>query len=67
MVENWAKRSDQAVALRRRAAWMYQIDGLRRLAEMVQNPLDDGGLLDAGDHPQLPAAVLAGLNVDKVN
>jgi hypothetical protein len=34
------------------------------MAEMVQNPLDDYGFLDAGDHPQLPAALAAGLNVD---
>jgi hypothetical protein len=43
---------------------MHLIDGLRRMAEMFQNPLDDCGLLDAGDHPQLPAALSAGLNVD---
>jgi hypothetical protein len=34
------------------------------MAEMVQNPLDDCGLLNAGDHPQLSAALSAGLNVD---
>jgi hypothetical protein len=28
---------------------MRRIDGLRRMAEMLQNPLDDFGLLDAGD------------------
>ena len=43
---------------------MRRIDGLHSVAEMVQNPLDDGGLLNAGDHPQLPAALAAGLNVD---
>jgi hypothetical protein len=32
---------------------------------MVQNPLDDGGLLDAGDDAQVPAALPASLN--KVN
>jgi hypothetical protein len=43
---------------------MRRIDGLRSVAEMVQNPLDDCGLLNAGDHPQLRAALAAGLNVD---
>jgi hypothetical protein len=38
---------------------MRRIDGLHSVAEMVQNPLDDGGLLNAGDHPQLPAALAA--------
>ena len=51
-------------SLRRRAARMRRIDGLRRVAEMFQNPLDDGGFLDAGDHPPLPAALAAGLDVD---
>ncbi len=43
---------------------MCRINGLRSMAEMFQNPLDDCGFLDAGDHPQLPAALAAGLNVD---
>ena len=43
------KRSDQAVALRWRSARMRWIDGLRSMAGMVQNPLDDCGFLDAGD------------------
>lgn len=67
VVMNMTKRSDQAIALRRRSARMRRIDSLRSVAEMVQNPLDDCGLLNAGDHPQLPAALSAGLNVDKVN
>ena len=64
VVKNRTKRSDQAIALRRRSARMCRIDGLHRMAEMVQNPLDDFGLLNAGDHPQSPAALSAGLNVD---
>jgi hypothetical protein len=44
---------------------MRRIDGLRGMAEMFQNPLDDGGLLYAGDDTQLPNALPAGL--DKVN
>lgn len=46
---------------------MRRIDGLHRMAEMFQKPLDDCGFLDAGDQPQRPAAVVAGLNVDKVS
>ena len=68
VVKNRTKRSDQAIALRRRPARMARmcrIDGLRSMAEMFKNPLDDCGLLNAGDHPQLPAALSAGL--DKVN
>jgi len=64
VVKNRTKRSDQAIALRRRSARMRRIDGLRSVAEMVQNPLDDCGLLNAGDHPQLPTALLAGLDVN---
>jgi len=63
VVKNRTKRSDQAIALRRRSARMRRINGLRSVAEMVQNPLNHCGLLDAGDHPQLPAALSAGLNV----
>jgi hypothetical protein len=33
------------------------------MAEMFKNPLDDCGLLNAGDHPQLPAALSAGLDI----
>ena len=40
MVKNRTKRSDQAIALRRRSARMRRIDRLRRVAEMVQNPLE---------------------------
>ena len=65
VVRNRTKRSDQAIALRRRPTRMCRIDGRGSVAEMFQNPLDDCGLLNAGDHPQLPAAVSAGLNVDR--
>jgi len=43
---------------------MRRIDGLSIMAEVLENPLDDGGFLNAGDHPELPAALPAGLNVD---
>lgn len=33
-------------------------------AEVVENPLDDLRILDARDHPQLPAAAFASLDVD---
>ena len=64
MVKNRTKRSDQAIALRRRSARMRRIDRLRSVAEMVQNPLDDRGLLDAGDDAQAATALLAGLDVN---
>ena len=34
------------------------------MAEMFQNPLDDGGLLDAGDDAKAAAALPAGLDVN---
>ena len=43
---------------------MCRIDGLHSMAEMVQNPLDDCGLLDAGDDAQVSTALPAGLDVD---
>jgi hypothetical protein len=43
VVMDRTERSHQAVALRRRSARMRRIDGHRRVAEMVQNPLDDCG------------------------
>ena len=61
MVMNRTERSDQAIALRRRSARMRRIDGLRRMAEMLQNPLDDCGFLDAGDIGAVCYACSAGL------
>ena len=43
---------------------MGRIDGLRRVAERVQNPLDDCGLLNAGDDTQVPTALPAGLDIN---
>lgn len=43
---------------------MCRIDGFGITAEMVQNPLDHCGLLDAGDDMQVAAALLASLDVD---
>jgi hypothetical protein len=65
VVTNRMKRSDQAIALRRRSARMRRIDRLRGVAEMVQNPLDDSGLLNAGDDAQAATALLAGLDVNR--
>jgi hypothetical protein len=59
-VTNTTKRSVEAFALWRRSARRCRIDGLHSMAEMFQNPLDNGGFLDTGDHPQLPAALAAG-------
>ena len=44
---------------------MCRIDGIRSVAEMVQNPLDDSGLLNAGDDAQAATALLAGLDVNR--
>lgn len=44
---------------------MCRIDSLSITAEVLENPLDDCGLLDAGDDPQVLTALSAGL--DKVN
>ena len=60
VVTNMTKRSDQEIALGRRPARMCWIDGLRSVAEMFQNPLDDCGFLDAGDDAQPTAALAAG-------
>jgi len=64
VVMNRTQWSDQAIALRRRSARMCRIDGLRRMAEMLQNLLDDCGFLDAGDDAQAAAALLARLDID---
>ena len=64
MVKNRTKRSDQAIALRRRSARMRRIDRLHSVAEMVQNPLNHCGFLDAGNDAQAAAALLAGLDVN---
>ena len=41
---------------------MRRINGLRSMAEMVQNPLNHCGFLDAGNDAQAAAALLAGLD-----
>ena len=67
VVKSRTKRSDQAIALWRpsaRMARMCRMDELRSMAEMFKNPLDHCGLLDAGDHPQRPAALPAGLDIN---
>ena len=61
------KRSDQQVALRRCPSWMCRIGRVTFATEVLQYPLDDGCIFDARDYLQLPAAALAGLDVDKVN
>ena len=43
---------------------MRRIDRLRSVAEMVQNPLNHCGFLDAGNDAQAAAALLAGLDVN---
>ena len=43
---------------------LRRIGGFRSVAEVLQNPLNHRGFLDAGDHPQLPATSATGLNVN---
>ena len=59
------KRSDQEIALGRCPTRVCRIGRLRITAEMFQNPIDDGWVLDAGDHLELPAAAPADLDVDR--
>jgi hypothetical protein len=58
------KRSKQEIALGRRPARVGRIGQLAVAAEVPENPLDYGLLLDAGDHPELPATTSASLYVD---
>lgn len=46
--------------LHRDAKWKYR----RITAEVLENPIDDCGLLDAGDDRQATAALRAGLDID---
>jgi hypothetical protein len=62
-VTGTAKGSEQPIALRRRPARVGPIDERSVAAEVLENPLDRGGLLDARDHPQLPATAPADLDV----
>ena len=64
VVTSMTKRSDQAIALRRRAARMRRIDAPGITAKVLENPLDDCRFLNADDDTQVPAARLAGLDID---
>jgi len=50
--------------LGRRSGRASPIERLAHSAEVIENPLDDGGLLDARHHPKLAAAAPAGFDVD---
>ena len=72
-VARMATGSERQIVLGWRAARMrasLRLPGMRRIGgasaaiEVPENPPDDLRILDAGNHPQLPAAVPAGLNVD---
>src|SRR5690606_6474944 len=64
-VTRMAKASERQIALGRRTArGRCSIDGRCIAAEVLKNPLNHGRILDAGDHPQLPAATSANLYVD---
>src|SRR5690606_16696283 len=61
-----AKASERQIALGRRTARVCcSIDGRCIAAEVLKNPLNHGRILDAGDHPQLPAATSANLYVGR--
>ena len=62
VVTNMTRRSGQAIALWRCTARMRRIDGLGITAKVLENPFDDCWRLNAGDHPQLPAALSASLD-----
>ena len=59
-----ARRSAQLIVLRRRPAGVSRIERLGIEAQVPENPLDHGRLLDARDHLELPAAAPADLDVD---
>src|SRR5690554_4742115 len=63
-VTRMAKASERQITLGRRTARVCSIDGRCIAAEVLENPLNHGRILDAGDHPQLPAATSANLYVD---
>ena len=65
VVTRMAIRTDQQFALRRCPARMVRIGRLGMASEVLQNPLDDGRILDARDHLELPAAAPADLDVDR--
>jgi hypothetical protein len=46
---------------------MCRIGRCSTTTQVLENPFYDRRIRDARDHPQLPAAAPAGLNVDKVN
>ena len=64
-VTRMAKASERQIALGRRTARVCcSIDGRCIAAEVLKNPLNHGRILDAGNHPELPAATSANLYVD---
>jgi len=65
-VTRMAKASERQIALGRRTARVCSIDGRCIAAEVLKNPLNHGRILDAGDHPQLPATAPTDLDVDRV-
>jgi hypothetical protein len=58
------KRSDQQIALGRRTTRIGWIKRVCIASEVLENPFDDGRILNARDHLKLPAAAPADLNVD---
>jgi hypothetical protein len=60
-----AKRSEQEIRLGRPPARIGRIGRLAVAAEMLENPFDDGWILDAGNDLELPATTTAHLDVDR--
>jgi hypothetical protein len=64
VVTSMTKRSGEVIARRRRAARMRRIDGYCGAAKVLENPIDDGWCLNAGDDMQVPAVLPAGRNIN---
>ncbi len=57
--------SEQPILIRRRPTPMGGIGRFVVVPKVLENPLDDGSLLDARDHLKLTATMLAGLNINR--
>ena len=58
------EESERSQAWRGCSARVRGIDALRVATEVLEDALDDGGVLDAGEDAQPPTATPAGLDVD---
>jgi hypothetical protein len=60
-----AKRSEQKIGRGRLPARMGRVGRLAVAVEVLENPFDDGWILDAGNDLELPATATAHLDVDR--